>query len=98
MTDMQNDPTAGMISSGRAALVCVQVDIPRNASAPARLTRTRGPLKLAATTPRFPGGRGRLGRYGSAGRQAAAAQWFEDGGGGAAGDVGGGCEHGNSRK
>ena len=45
MTDMENDPTAGMISSGRAALVCVQVDIPRNASAPARLRRIRRPLK-----------------------------------------------------
>ena len=45
MTDMENDPTAGMISSGRVALVCVQVDISRNASAPARLRRIRRPLR-----------------------------------------------------
>jgi hypothetical protein len=45
MTDMENDPTAGMISSGRAALVCVQVDIPRNASAPARLRRIQAPVE-----------------------------------------------------
>jgi hypothetical protein len=99
MTDMENDPTAGMISSGRAALVCVQVDIPRNASAPARLRRIRRPLKVAATTPRSGRtGRGRLGRCGSAGRQRVAAQWFEDGGGGAAGHVGGGRERGDSRQ
>jgi hypothetical protein len=40
---LENDPTPGMISRGGAALVCVQVDIPRRASA-AR-------LRLALSSP-----------------------------------------------